>query len=166
MSIVRVSSLRGLNNNLDITCKISFQLFRVKLVGHFYSYQLTKLLPMTDVAIPYFNWSTVEAALIIITGSVPYLRPLMATILPDFFKSRNFTSLGGAGKAKEISAGSSSAPSSSEAPGDITITKEFHLEETDVEYGGFDSRPPSTPMTPLAPRSGPRMVVICEKVDT
>lgn len=138
-SVVRVVSLRGLNNNLDITY----------------------------VAIPYFNWSIVEAGLIIITGSVPYLRPLMATILPDFFKSCNFSSLAISGKSENASAGSSMVPSSYDIHGDITITKEFHLEETDVQYGhSFDPRLTGTPMTPLAPRSGPRMVVICEKVDS
>lgn len=157
-------SLRGLNDNLDITCQLIINL----LVGVFQTSDSYCLFSNIVVAIPYFNWSIVEAGLIIITGSVPYLRPLMATILPEFFRSHNFTSLAISGKSKNVSAGSSTAlPSSSDTHGDITITKEFHLEETDALDGdGFDSRPPGTPMTPLAPRPGPRMLVSCEKVNT
>lgn len=120
----------------------------------------------TDVAIPYFNWTIIEAALIIITGSVPYLRPLMATILPEFFKTYNFSTLAFSGRSKGVSARLSTAPSLLDTHGDITITKEFHLEESDAQSDrGFDSRPPGTPMTPLAPRSSPRTVVVCMKSD-
>lgn len=90
----------------------------------------------------------------------------MATILPEFFKSYNFSSLAFSGKSKNISARFSSAPSLRDAHGDITITKEFHLEESDAQSDrGFDSRPPGTPMTPLAPKSSPRMVIVCAKND-
>lgn len=125
---------------------------------------LILLLLTIDVAVPYFNWSIVEAGLIIMTGSVPYLRPLMATILPDFFRSYNFSSLAFSGKSKDVSARFSTAPSLRDIHGDITITKEFHLEESDAQSDrGFDSRPPGTPMTPLAPKSSPRMVVVSAK---
>lgn len=86
----------------------------------------------------------------------------MATILPDFFKSRNFASLSPSGKQKNSDAGFSTVPSSCGTRSDITITKEFRLEEADVVYG-YDSITSSTPLTPVAPRSGPRMVVKCEK---
>lgn len=42
---------------------------------------------VTDVE--YFNWSVAEAGLCIITGSIPALRPLLATILPRSFGSYN-----------------------------------------------------------------------------
>lgn len=132
----------------------------------FLSALLILFLFTADVAIPYFNWSIIEAGLIIITGSVPYLRPLMATILPDFFKSYNFPSLAFSAKSKDVSARFSTAPSFRDAHGDITIIKEFHLEEADAQSDrGFDSRPPGTPMTPLAPKYSPRMVVVCAKND-
>lgn len=130
------------------------------------------------MAVPYFNWSIVEAALIIITGSVPFLRPLLATILPGFFKAHNFTSLFASRKsafnpreASTAESGFSVAKPFSSAgltccsQGDVTITKEFRLEEVDgSSQDGYELRPPGTPRTPLRPvMKGYHSVVTCEK---
>lgn len=42
---------------------------------------------------PYFNYSVAEAGLCIIMGSVPALRPLLATILPNFVETYNLDNL-------------------------------------------------------------------------
>lgn len=135
---------------------------------------------------PYFDWSIIEAGLIIITGSMPFLRPLLATVLPSFFKARNFTSLFPSGKSGTggeesgiglpslYASGASNGGGSGSAPGDVTITNEFHLMEAEgaspcgqgAGGGGgfaFDSRPPGTPSTPLAPKYGFQRMVTCEK---
>ncbi|KAJ4387515.1 hypothetical protein N0V93_008108 [Gnomoniopsis smithogilvyi] len=43
--------------------------------------------------VEYFNWSVAEAGLCIITGSIPALRPLLATILPRLFGQCNMDEL-------------------------------------------------------------------------
>lgn len=122
---------------------------------------------------------------------MPFLRPLLATILPNFFSAHNFTSLFAnassksqrLGDAHEANAGKSNSTTdsttrgtmSSCSKGDVTITTEFHLEEMGPgQHGGahggadghgFDSRPLGTPTTPLAPRMGFRATVTCEKGD-
>lgn len=42
---------------------------------------------------PYLNYSMAEAGLCIITGSIPALRPLLATILPNFVEQYNLDNL-------------------------------------------------------------------------
>ncbi|POS75882.1 hypothetical protein DHEL01_v205724 [Diaporthe helianthi] len=95
-SVVRVISLRGLANDIDVTF----------------------------ATVPYYNWSVVETALIIITGSVPSLRPLLQTILPEFFKSNNFPSLFTSYRSTWKVANSSSS-----TKGMITVTKDFEVAE-------------------------------------
>lgn len=175
MSIIRLASLTGLNDNIDVTCK---------LLSQAPTFNTSRLLnaneyPQKDVAVPYFSWTTIETALIIITGSMPFLRPLLATILPNFFSAANFTSLFASSRAKSrasrapagktpdksgLSDSTGSTGLSSLSKGDVTITTEFHLEENmGPGEGGFDARPPGTPTTPLAPRLGFRAMVTCEK---
>ncbi|KAG8162365.1 hypothetical protein KVR01_008130 [Diaporthe batatas] len=96
-SIVRVLSLRGLANNIDVTF----------------------------ASVTYYNWSVVETGFIIITGSVPSLRPLLATILPEFFKSTNFPSLFSSQRRSTWKA----VNSSSSTRGMITVTKDFEVTE-------------------------------------
>ncbi|KAL1870752.1 hypothetical protein Daus18300_005072 [Diaporthe australafricana] len=96
-SIVRVVSLRGLAGNIDVTY----------------------------ATVSYYNWSAVETGFIIITGSVPALRPLLQTILPEFFKSNNFPSLFSSPRRSVWKP----ADSSSSTKGIITVTKEYEVVE-------------------------------------
>lgn len=113
---------------------------------------------------------------------MPFLRPLLATILPTFFSAHNFTSLFASSRVKSrlsrapaggkkaesgLSNSTGSTGLSFLSKGDITITTEFHLEENmgpgGDGHGGFDARPPGTPSTPLAPRLGFKTMIACEK---
>ncbi|KAK7701687.1 hypothetical protein SLS64_010135 [Diaporthe eres] len=96
-SIVRVISLRGLADDIDVTF----------------------------ASVSYYNWSVVETGFIIITGSVPALRPLLQTILPEFFKSNNFPSLFSSPRRSTWKPGNSS----SSTKGMITVTKEYEVVE-------------------------------------
>lgn len=133
-----------------------------------------------DATVPYFNWSCAEIGLIIMTASVPLLRPFLATILPDFFKEHNFTSLFAHEKRMTMVSSESShklvraddywtrsntgrGTGTAGGFGTIVITTEYQIEEA-VQ----DSRPKTpgtrTPcFTPLAQKFGPRAVVTCEK---
>lgn len=117
-SIVRVISLRGLADDIDVTCElldITYSLVRLSLIR-----------PCHLVAsVSYFNWSVVETGFIIITGSVPSLRPLLQTILPEFFKSNNFPSLFSSHRRSTWKP----ANSSSSTRGMITVTKEYEVVE-------------------------------------
>ncbi|KAI3395079.1 hypothetical protein diail_1836 [Diaporthe ilicicola] len=100
-SIVRVVSLRGLADNIDVTF----------------------------ATVPYYNWSVVETGFIIITGSVPVLRPLLQTILPEFFKSNNFPSLFSSHRRSVWQP----ADSSTSTKGIITVTREYEVAELKKE---------------------------------
>lgn len=111
---------------------------------------------------PYFTWSVVEIGLIIMTGSVPSLRPLVATILPDFFKERNFTSLF---DQEKRSAGTQFRTESSYARSTtgIFVTQEFHVEELEKQKDYAMSPLPHTPRSQIF-FHGPRAVVTCERM--
>lgn len=84
------------------------------------------------------------------TGSLPSLRPLLATILPDFFKSTHFTS------------GFASEKHTIKTQGTITITKELRIEETDKYHRiGSVSSIPTTPEF----KNTLHAIVTCEKAD-
>lgn len=89
-------------------------------------------LPTSVASVSYYNWSVVETGFIIITGSVPALRPLLQTILPEFFKSNNFPSLFSSPRRSTWKP----VNSSSSTKGMITVTKEYEvveLKKSDVE---------------------------------
>lgn len=102
---------------------------------------------------------------------MPSLRPLLATILPGFFKEHNFTTLFASEKRitmfseshKLTDADGSWAGSANRGTGigTIMITKEYQIEEAHKE-----PRPRASlaPFTPLSQRFGPRAIVTCERV--
>lgn len=137
----------------------------------------------TDAIAPYLNWSVCEAALIIMTGCVPSLRPLLATVLPRFFRlpyySRFSTLFSGkrgtmmapvsSPRPHHMQSADSWRPESSSAEstkglgvGTITITKEYHIEASHRQQRPGSIWPGTRPMTPSA-RFAPRAIVTCEK---
>jgi hypothetical protein len=81
--------------------------------------------PFLVATVSYYNWSVVENGFIIITGSVPSLRPLLQTILPEFFKANNFPSLFSTHRRSTWQPD----PSTSSTKGMITVTKEYEVVE-------------------------------------
>lgn len=114
---MRVISLRGLSDDIDVTC----ELFAISL-SHDTPTNNDEILV---ASVSYYNWSVVETGLIIITGSVPALRPLLQTILPEFFKSNNFPSLFSSPRRSTWKP----VNSSSSTKGMITVTKEYEVVE-------------------------------------
>lgn len=141
-----------------------------------------------DAIAPYLNWSVCEAALIIMTGSVPSLRPLLATILPNLFRSSYYTNIstlfasekratmmrpGGPPPSPGSPAYCRSESSSVVSPKDsganigmgaIVITKEYYIEASQRNHRPGTSWPSVRSMTPST-RFAPRAIVTCGKAD-
>lgn len=83
---------------------------------------------------PYFNYSVAEAGLCIITGSVPALRPLLATILPNFVETYNLDNLMESAKGnirRATSRPASHRRAMSDAASDMTLQRS----NTATEHG-------------------------------
>lgn len=104
---------------------------------------------------------------------MPSLRPLLATILPEFLREHNFSFLFASENKRatamstgnyKLSDGDDSWRSLSKGTGvgTITITKEYQIEELRKERRSV--RASHTVSTPLTPGFGPRAIVTCERV--
>lgn len=129
-----------------------------------------------------------EAALIIITGSVPSLRPLLATILPNLFRSSYYTNIStlfasekratmmrpdgppytsgppGGCRPESSSMDSLKGAGADIGMGAIVITKEYYIEASQRPQRPASSWPSGRPMTPSA-KFAPRAIVTCKKAE-
>lgn len=171
-------SLRGLNNDLDVTCKF---MFPSRGCVFFFKKMDPNTEPTSpDATVPYLNWSCAEVGIIIIAGSVPSLRPLLATILPDFLRGHNMTSFFNAGAGSEHhkrgTSGtyklsdvdetwkSSNTSTSGTGLGTITITKEYQIEQQPKPENTTRHGRSQVYTSPLTPGFAPRAIVTCERV--